>query len=324
MHISSLLGRRAACALGLDIGSSSVKLVEMECRGHHMLLRHGDRSPLGQGWVVDGRIENPREVAAVIRGLLEKTGTKKRQVVLALPTAAVITRQVLIPRGLTELEIEQQVEMEARHAMGLPLEALYLDFCADDALSDHPNKVAIQMVGVRRERIDDLCKLCESSGLEPVAVDIQNAALSRAMVRVLNLAPPSLADAIFLQFNWGVSTVSTQAFQHSKPIYWHVQSRVQAHHPPHRGALLKDIENGLQQFLQHVTASRVNAMYLAGGAALTEGMCEWATQATDIPCQVLDPFEGLTVHHELDPDALRKEAAHYVSACGLALRVPTW
>ena len=121
---------------------------------------------------------------------------------------------------------------------------------------------------------------------------------------------------------WSASEVSTQAFQYFEPIYWHSQSCAQPLQDKHRGALLKDIENGLQQFLQDATSGRVHGMYLAGGVALTQGICEWVTQATHIPCDVFDPFQGLAVHQELDRHTVQKEAAHYVSACGLALRTP--
>ena len=324
MHISSLLGRRPAPTLGLDIGTSSLKLVEIESRGSTKLLKHCERALLDHGWVVDGRIENPHEVSVAIRGLIDKTGTKTRQVALALPASAVITRQVFIPTDLTELETEQQVEMEARQSIGFPLEELYVDFCAEGALSDRPDKVAIQIVGTRRERIEDLRALCDRSGLEPVVVEIQTASLSRSMARVLRRAPSSSVGAIYLLLKWGTSTVSTQAFQNSEPIYLHSQAASQSQHPSNTDALLQDIENGLKQFLESAQSGRVAGLYLAGGMALTDDISEQATQATQIPCCVLDPFEGLALHKGLDPQAVRKDAAHYVRACGLALRASPW
>jgi type IV pilus assembly protein PilM len=324
MHISSLLGRRPVSTLGLDIGTSSVKLVEIESRGRTKLLKHCERAPLGHSWVVDGRIENPHEVSVAIRGLIDKTGTKTRKVVLALPASAVITRQVFIPKGLTELETEQQVEMEARQSIGFPLEELYVDFCAEGVLSDRPDKVAIKIVGTRRERIEDLQALCDRSGLEPVVVEIQTASLSRAMARVLQWAPPSSAGAIYLLLNWGASSVSTQAFQNSEPIYLHSQLCTPSQHPHTTDSLLQDIESGLQQFLGSAQSGRVEGLYLAGGVALTDGISELATQTTQIPCCLLDPFAGLALHQGLDRQAVRKDAAHYARACGLALRASPW
>jgi type IV pilus assembly protein PilM len=310
--------------LGLDIGTSSVKLVEIESRGRTKRLKHCERAPLDHGWVVDGRIENPHEVSVAIRGLIEKSGTKTRQVALALPASAVITRQVFIPTGLTELETEQQVEMEARQSIGFPLEELYVDFCADEVLSDRPDKVAIQIVGTRRERIEDLRALCDRSGLEPVVVEIQTASLSRAMAWVLRWAPPSSAGAIYLLLKWGASSVSTQAFQNFEPIYLHSQLCTQSQHPHTTDALLQDIENSLQQFLESPQSGRVAGLYLAGGMALTDGISERATQATQISCCLFDPFAGLALHQGLDRQAVRKEAAHYARACGLALRASPW
>ena len=324
MHISSLLGRRPASTLGLDIGTSSVKLVEIESRGSTKRLKHCERAPLDHGWVVDGRIENPHEVSLAIRGLIDKTGTKTRQVALALPSSAVITRQVFIPTGLTELETEQQVEMEARQSIGFPLEDLYIDFCEEGVLGDRPDKVAIQIVGTRRERIEDLRALCDRSGLEPVVVEIQTASLSRAMARVLRWAPPSSAGAIHLLLKWGASSVSIQALQNSEPIYLHSQTASQSQHPHNTDSLVKDIENGLQQFLGSPQSGRVEGLYLAGGMALTDGISEQATQATQIPCCLLDPFEGLSLRQGLDRQAVRKDAAYYARACGLALRASPW
>lgn len=324
MHTSFFLGRRPASILGLDIGTSGVKLVEIESRGRAKLLKHCERAPLGSGWVVEGRIENPHEVAVAIRGLIDKTGTKTRQVALALPSSAVITRQVFIPVGLTELETEQQVEMEARQSIGFPFEELYVDFCAEGVLGGRPDKLAVQIVGTRRERINDLHTLCASSGLDPVVVEIQNASLSRAMVRVLRWTPPSPADGIFLLLKWGASTVSTQAFQNFEPIYLHSQSCTQAQRPHNIDSLLHDIENGLQQFLGSAQPSRVDGLYLAGGMALTDGISAQATKATQIPCCLLDPFGGLSLYQGLDQNTVRKDAAHYVRACGLALRASPW
>ncbi len=324
MHISSLLGRRPAFTLGLDIGTSSLKLVEIESRGRTKLIKHCERTPLGRGWVVDGRIENPHEVSLAIRGLIDKTGTKTRQVALALPSSAVITRQVFIPTGLTELETEQQVEMEACQSIGFPLEELYVDFCVEGVLSDRPDKVAIQIVGTRRERIEDLQALCDLSGLKPVVVEIQTASLCRAMARVLRWAPPSSAGAIHLLLKWGASSVSTQAFQNCETIYLHSQLCTQSQHPQNTDALLQDIEIGLKQFLESAQSGRVEGLYLAGGMALTDGISEQATQATQIPCGLLDPFEGLALHQGLDRQAVRKDAVHYARACGLALRASPW
>jgi type IV pilus assembly protein PilM len=245
-------------------------------------------------------------------------------VVLALPASAVITRQVFIPKGLTELETEQQVEMEARQSIGFPLEELYVDFCADGDLSHRPDKVAIQIVGTRRERIEDLRALCDRSGLEPVVVEIQTASLSRAMARVLRWAPPSSAGGIYLLLKWGASSVSTQAFKNCEPVYLHSQLYTPSEHPHNTDSLLQDIESGLQQFLGSAQSGRVEGLYLAGGMALTDGISEQATQATQIPCCLLDPFAGLALHQGLDRQAVRKDAAHYARACGLALRASPW
>jgi Tfp pilus assembly PilM family ATPase len=127
-----------------------------------------------------------------------------------------------------------------------------------------------------------------------------------------------------LLLKWGASSVSTQAFQNFEPIYLHSQLCTPSQHPHNTDSLVQDIENGLQQFLGSPQSGRVAGLYLAGGIALTDGISEQATQATQIPCYLLDPFAGLALHQGLDHQAVRKEAAYYARACGLALRASPW
>ena len=84
--------------IGLDISSSSVKLVELgqTGSGEYVLERFGSES-FEKGWISDGQIEKFDEVAEAVKRLVTKSGTKTRQVVMAMPQSAVITKKIMLP-----------------------------------------------------------------------------------------------------------------------------------------------------------------------------------------------------------------------------------
>ncbi len=100
--------------LGLDISSSSVKLVELgQDKAGNLVLERCAIEPLERGWITDGNIEKFDEVADAVRRLVKKSGAKTRNVAMALPPSAVITKKIMLPAGLTDQELELQVETEA-------------------------------------------------------------------------------------------------------------------------------------------------------------------------------------------------------------------
>src|SRR3989344_3810138 len=108
--MGSLFSRQSPPLLGIDISSSSVKLVEL-------------------GWITDGNIEKFDEVADALRRLVKKSGTRTKNVALALPPSAVITKKITLPGGMTEQELEVQVESEANQYIPFSLDEVSLDFC---------------------------------------------------------------------------------------------------------------------------------------------------------------------------------------------------
>ena len=130
ISLGSLFSRQPAPLLGLDISSSSVKLVELSRdKAGNLVLERCAIEPLERGWITDGNVEKFDEVAEAVRRLVKKSGTKTKSVAMALPPSAVITKRIVLPSGLTDLELEAQVEAEANQYIPFPLDEVSLDFC---------------------------------------------------------------------------------------------------------------------------------------------------------------------------------------------------
>ena len=130
MNTGSLFSRQAAPLIGLDISSSSVKLVELgQDRSGNLTLERCGIEPLERGWISDGNIEKFDEVVDATRRLVSRVGSKTKNVAMALPASVVISKKIILPGGLSEREMEVQVESEANQYIPFSLDEVALDFC---------------------------------------------------------------------------------------------------------------------------------------------------------------------------------------------------
>ena len=120
---------KAQPLLGLDISSSSVKLVELADAGKKVYrVERYAIEPLPKDAVLDGNITNLEAVAESVKRAWKKLATRTKNVALALPAAAVITKKIVVPAGLRDEEIEVQVEAEANQYIPFALDEVNLDF----------------------------------------------------------------------------------------------------------------------------------------------------------------------------------------------------
>ena len=128
--VDSLLGRAHPSMIGLDISTSSVKLVELgQSPAGEFIVERFASEPFEKGWITDGQIEKFDEVADAVRRVVTKSGTRTKNVVMAMPQSAVITKKIMLPAGLREEELELQVESEANQYIPFSLDEVSLDFC---------------------------------------------------------------------------------------------------------------------------------------------------------------------------------------------------
>ena len=173
--MGSLFSRQSPPLLGIDISSSSVKLVELgRDKAGNLVLERCAIEPLERGWITDGNIEKFDEVADALRRLVKKSGTRTKNVALALPPSAVITKKITLPGGMTEQELEVQVESEANQYIPFSLDEVSLDFCVIGPSKNAPGDVDVLIAASRREKVQDRQGLAEAAGLKPVVVDIES------------------------------------------------------------------------------------------------------------------------------------------------------
>ncbi len=340
--------------LGLDISSSSVKLVELSRdKAGNLVLDHCAIEPLERGWITDGNVEKFDEVAEAVRRLVKKSGTRTKQVAMALPASAVITKKIILPGGLTESELEIQVESEANQYIPFSLDEVSLDFCVVGPSATSAGDVEVLIAASRKEKVQDRQGLAEAAGLKPVVVDVESYASRLATARLIENLPNKGVDTMVALFEVGALTTSMQVIKNDEVLYERDQafggaqltqlivrqygfSPEEAESKKRSGDLPEDYESGvlkpfvesmaqeigraLQFFFTSTPHNKVDYVMLAGGSSALPGLTEAVTQQTSFASMCADPFEGMTIGSNVREKKMRREAASYLTSCGLALR----
>ena len=354
ISLGSLFSRQPAPLLGLDVSTSGVKLVELgRDKAGNLVLERCVIEPLERGWIIDGNIENFDEVAAAIKRLVKKSGTKTRNVAMALPPSAVITKKIILPGGMTDDELEQQVETEANQYIPFPLDEVSLDFCVIGPSASSIGDVEVLIAASRREKVQDVQGLAEAAGLVPVVVDVESYASRLATSRLIENLPNQGKGLIVALFEVGSLTTSMQVMRDEEVLYDRDQafggaqltqqivrqygfSAEEAEAKKRSGELPEDYESAvlrpfmdtmvqelgraLQFFFTSTPHNKVDYILLAGGSAALPGLTAAVTQHTSFPCSLLNPFDGMEIGDGVRLKKMTREAPSYLTSCGLALR----
>ena len=354
ISLGSLFSRQPEPMLGLDVSSSSVKLVELgRNKAGQLVLERCAIEPLERGWVTDGNIEKFDEVAEAVRRLVKKSGAKTRNVAMALPPSAVITKKIVLPGGLSDVELEMQVEAEANQYIPFPLDEVSLDFCVIGPSTASAGDVDVLIAAARREKVQDIQGLAEAAGLKPVIVDVESYASRLAAGRLIENLPDKGAGTIVALFEVGALTTSMQVIRDDEVLYERDQafggaqltqlivrqygfSLEEAESKKRSGELPEDYESSvlrpfvesmvqevgraLQFFFTSTPHNKVDYVLLAGGSAALPGLTEAVTQQTGFPCSLLNPFDGMEIGDGVRLKRMKRETPSYLTSCGLALR----
>lgn len=352
--ISSLLGRSLPPLVGVDLSSSSVKLVELGRGDRSMMkLERYAIEPIERGAIVDGAIEKPEAVSEALRKALRKANTKCKEVALALPSAAVITKKIMLPADLREEDYEVQVESEASQYIPFPIEEVNLDFQILGPSEHAEDEVDVLLAASRREKVDDRVAIAEMAGVRPTVVDVEPYAVRAAVDHVSAFLPNAGEGQIIALVMVGQNATYVTIVLNGQTIFEREQTLggnqltqdiVRMYGITYEEAEVKkrtgdlpdtyqddllnpfieqgatDISRALQFFFTSTPYSRVDQIYLAGGSAVIPGFADAVADQTQVPTDVFSPFQGMEVSDSVRERQLRMDAPSLLVATGLAMR----
>jgi type IV pilus assembly protein PilM len=340
--------------IGLDVSSSAVKLLELGDmgKGLYRVERYG-YAPLPKDAIPDGAIAKPEVVEAALRDAWRKLGTRTREVVMSLPTPAVITKKILIPKNISEAEIETQLAAEANQLVALPIEEVSLDYQVLGQNTRNPEDQDALLVVTRKERVEERVALAESVGLKPSVMDVDIYASIAAYEQMAHQLPDDGQAQTVALIDIGAQTTFVNVLHDNQPVYQREHalggstltgdiarrfdmSTEEAEEAKRRGALpesyeaevlqpfmemvVQEINRAVQLFFSATPYHKIDHIILAGGCSAIPGLDDLVHRRLQTNTLVANPFTKMSISPEVKARQLAADAPSLMVACGLALR----
>jgi len=167
-------------AVAIDIGSTSIKLMECKSVGDRVVVTRMGMAPTPPGALLNGAVVDAMIVGEVIRDLLRSTGSSAKLAISAVTDPSLVAQRIQVPRRDRE-SLEKAMPYEARSHIPFGAEEGQLAWQVLDAGGDSP-QMNVLLVAARNETIDGRLQALETAGLTPMVMDAVQFALLRAQV----------------------------------------------------------------------------------------------------------------------------------------------
>ena len=350
----SIFSTKARPVIGLDISSSAVKMVELSSdgKGGYRVDRY-TVEVLPKDVVADGNIVNLEIVAESVKRAWKRMATTTRQVAMALPSAAVITKKIIVPAGLREAELEVQVESEANQYIPFALEEVNLDFQVIGSAPSSPEEVEVLIAASKKEKVEDRVAVAEAAGLKVTIMDVESYALLAAFELIEQQLPDAGKNQVIALIDIGANVMNLTVLRNRQQVYAREQafggnqltqdiarqygmsfeeaeSAKRASNLPENyesdllrpfmEALALEVSRALQFFFTSTQFNQVDHIVLAGGCAVLPGVDEIVASRTQVNTMVANPFASMVLSDRVRAKSLIVDASALMVACGLALR----
>jgi len=348
----SLFSKKNHALLGIDISSSTIKLLELSKTGAKYKVENYSSRPLPDGALVEKNIANLDAVGEEMLKLstLIKTGSTKAAV--AVPGAAVITKTIEMNVSMSDAEMENQISVEADQYIPYPLDEVALDFERQGPSEKNEDMVEVLLAACKKENVDTRVAALEIGGFEAKVVDIEAYAMERAfnlMCEQMELDKEGLTAVIDIGATMttmyilrdGVSIYTREQVFGGAQLSMEIQNRYGLSKAEADNALVNnDLPEGfeddvlkpfihemseqigrtLQFFFSSSQYNDVDLIVLAGGSASTAGLSDMVQEELGTRTVVANPLAKMGVANKVNKKQLQNDAASLMMACGLAIR----
>jgi len=346
----SLLGSKEL--IGLDIGSSAIKLAHVKPVGVEFRVKKFGVFPLPPDAIVDGAIMDHVSVIEGIKTALRELKVKEKEIATSLSGHSVIIKKVVLPTTTPE-ELEESIQWEVEQYIPFDIKDVKIDFQVIGPLKEDPSKMDVLLVAVKTDLVNDYVSVIKDAGLTPTIVDIDSIAAGNAF----ELCHPVSDEQVPMVVNVGASFMNINILHSGVPLFtrdvpmgggmytseiqkqlavsfdtadeFKVGKKDAGERAEKIAEIMRTVSNILStevqrsyNFFSATYPDRlVTKVYLTGGAAKSAFLKEMLTEKIGVDVELFDPFEGLMVE---EGSVDRSLAAGYNTAAtvsiGLALR----
>ena len=337
--------------VGVDISSTTVKLLELSVKNGRYWVESYAVMPLPESSVVEKSILNPEAVGDALERGVNLANPHTTNVAIAVPTSMVINKIIEMDADMTDEEREVQIRMDAEQYIPFPLDEVSLDFeVLPDRLAN-PNRVNVLLVATRTENVDTRVEVLELAGLTAKIAEVESYAMERAFSVFADTLPMGANTVGILDIGHTMTTLSVM--QKGKIIYTREQvfggrqltQDVQSRYglsfeeagrakkertlpddydtevlEPFLDAVVQQAARSLQFFFSSSQFNEIDHILLAGGNANIPGLAKLLQQKLGYRVTIANPFLQMGFSSQIDIKKIENDASSLMVACGLALR----
>jgi type IV pilus assembly protein PilM len=339
-------------AIGLDIGSSSIKLVELSEGKTGYKLENLAISPLPPEAIVDGALMDSVTIIDAIRDLISTTKTKAKNIVTSVSGHSVIVKKITLP-FMTEAELEESIQWEAERYIPFDINDVNIDFQIFGSGPENPDVMDVVLVAAKKDIINDYVSVIMESGLNPVIIDIDSFALENMLainyevdkeetVAMANVGA-SITNINIVKNN--ISGFTRDIFKGGNQITEEIQRQLHIDYEEAEkikvgskvdvtsqtiiqnvlktasDSLAIEIANSLDFFQSTSTYEKINKLYLSGGGSKIKDFDIILQQQIGIPVEMINPFKKVEYKEKnFDLEYLREIGPVMAVGVGLASR----
>ena len=337
--------------IGLDISSTAVKLLQLSQRGGQYCVDAYGVVPLPANTIVEGTIKDVVSLGDCISKVITRAKASVQKTVVAVPDSAVIRKFLKLDKGLSDLDMEQQVLIQAEKYIPYPIEEVNFDFEAQPGLT-HSEYDDVVLVACHTENILARIEALASGGITAEIVDVESFAIQRACQFIVEKTL-SQEDATITVVDIGAELTSITVLENMQVIFTRdemfggsqLTKDIQSHYgltfqeagrakktgdlpddyetevlTPFKELAVLQIRRALQFFFSMHENSKISQIILVGGTSSIAGLPELVQEQIGIPTALANPFSNMAVGDNVDADRLSRDAPAMTACCGLALR----
>ncbi|MDH3980012.1 MAG: pilus assembly protein PilM [Gammaproteobacteria bacterium] len=353
MPFAQLFKRTKPPLIGLDISSTAVKLLELSRSGSRYRVESYAVEPLPPNSVVEKNITDVDAVGEAVRRAVKRSGTRIQHAAVAIAGSSTITKIIPMPAGLSEDDLESQIDLEADQYVPYPLEEVNMDFEVIGPSENNPDTVDVLLAACRSENVDLRSAAVETGGLTTQVMDVESFASENAFAILADQLPDQGAGKTIAVIDVGASMTTLNVIHNLKSIYTRDtvfggkqlteeimrryglsyeeagMAKRQGGLPesyqtdvlePFKQAMTQQASRSLQFFYSSSPHSTVDHIVLAGGSASIPGMDEMIQEKLGVETTIANPFASMSLSARIKPQTLSNDAPALLVACGLALR----
>ncbi len=347
-------------ALGLDIGSTGVKLIllkEQRRRGQvGYSLQSFGMKPLPPEAIVDGALMNSTAIVQAIQELLGELKVKQKEVAIGVSGHSVIIKKISMPR-MTQEELEEAIQWEAEQHIPFDIKDVNIDtqILKPDA-NDATGQMDVLLVAAKKDMINDYTTVVAEAGLSPSVVDVDAFAVQNCFSANYDVPEKETvvlinAGAAVVNINiisGGVTTFTRDVTIGGNQFTEEIQKQLNVSYEEAEalkigggrgdsdavvpqevervmGSVAEQVAGEIQRSLDFYAGTAADAtftkVYLSGGTAKIPALFKTIESRVGVPVEILNPFKAIEIdNRRFDPAFIMDVAPLAAVAVGLGLR----